>query len=100
MLKYSEANHPDFLKIWQTLSQDDWTFIQEMEGMCSSLASYALNEAQSNHISAANKAFYRTLSIDFTNPDHKFKILSLDCPKDGKATFGTHTRFEKKESEC
>lgn len=55
----------DFKRIWESLSDDDWKSIVEMEAVSSKLAKYAVAEAQMDCFTSAVVIFYRFVCEQF-----------------------------------
>ena len=56
LLKLSEKNQV-FKSKWNEITQELWTFLQEIQAVCYELSSYALMEAQVDCMTASQKLF-------------------------------------------
>ena len=78
------VEHEDFYKMFNKFFEEDWTTMQEMEVMCSTLAAYAVNESQkSGAFIASLRPYYRLALIAVTNKK-KFKVLDMGCQPKNK----------------
>ena len=77
------ANHDNWRKLMYQLSTEDWRTVQEMEAIASTLANYAVNEAQvSGRILSSLKPYYR-MALVSVSEKKKFEVLSVKItPRD------------------
>ena len=81
--------------LWSSITADEWSFVQEIEAVCSNLASYALSEAQNDVTGSARKVFYRSVCEKFLSKQ-SFKVLIIENSPDPINTMSDMRREVKK----
>ena len=79
------VGHEDFAKVFDKLIPTYWKTMQEMEAICSALAGYAVNEAQSLGAFISSLRPYFRLEILVVANKKRFKVMDMNRhPQDTK----------------
>ena len=66
-----------FKSKWDELKEEDWRYLQEVEGICYELHSYAMMEAQVDCTTASRKIFLPFICKEFVSST-EFRVLQIN----------------------
>ena len=72
------VGHEDIAKVFDKLTPTDWKTIQEMKAICSALAGYAVNEAQSSGAFISSLRLYFCLALLGVTKKKRFKVMDMN----------------------
>jgi hypothetical protein len=71
------AENDEFVELWNNLSPESWTLVQELESLTSMLVIYAVGEAQIDRVTASMNFYFRRICERYCD-NEKYKGMELE----------------------